>query len=55
MAEEKTKEKKIAVVSELPTQALREVEMDGVAYECFTITEALTEILETVRKLDKKI
>jgi len=52
---EKEVEKKLVVVQELPTQALRELEQDGVQYECVTINEALTEILDIVRKLNKKI
>ena len=53
---EKTTEKKLIVVQELPTQAMREVQTpEGENYECMTITEALTEIVETIRELKKKI
>jgi len=52
---DKEKEKKLAVVKELPTQALREVEAEDKVYECVTVEEALTEILEKVRELSKKL
>ena len=49
------KEKKLTVVRELPNQPLREVEVDNKVYECLTVEEALTEILEKVRELIKKV
>jgi len=49
------KEKKLTVVRELPTQSLREVEVEDKTYECLTIEEALTELLEKVRELVKKV
>jgi len=52
---EKEVEKKLVVVSELPTQAMREVQTEEGIVECVTVTEALTEILDTVRELKKKI
>jgi hypothetical protein len=57
MAEkEKEVEKGLIVVEELPTQSLREVKADdGKVYECRTRDEALSEILELLRKIDKKL
>ena len=49
------KEIKLTVVKELPVQSLREVEAEGKTYECLTVEEALTEILEKVRELTKKV
>lgn len=47
---------KILVVSELPQTSLKFVQDEkGNNVECITVTEALTEILETVRKLEKSI
>ena len=52
---DKDKEKKLTVVRELPNQPLREVEVEDKVYECVTVEEALTEILEKVRELVKKV
>ena len=49
------KEKKLTVLRELPNQPLREVEVEDKVYECVTVEEALTEILEKVRELIKKV
>ena len=46
-------EKKLNVVQEQPTQSLKEVVVDDKVYECVTVEEALTEILEKVRELAK--
>lgn len=53
--EEPKSEKLIAVVEQLPTQQLREVEMDNKQYECLTVNEALTEMLSILRDLHKKL
>lgn len=51
----KEKEKKIAVVKELPVQSLREVESEDNIYECYTVEEALSEILDKIRELSKRL
>ena len=53
--EEKTK-KSILVVSELPTQQIRNaIDKDGNEYDVLTIEEALTEILNLVRQIKKSV
>ena len=52
---DKEKQLTLAVVRELPTQPLKEVEVDNVTYECLTVEEALTEILEKIRKLVREM
>jgi len=44
-------EKQLTVVQQLPTQPLREIVVNDKVYECLTVEEALTEILEKVRAL----
>lgn len=56
MAEEKIQEKKLIVVQEVPTTRLREVQTtEGEVLECITIDEALTELVNGMRVLLKKI
>ena len=54
--EKKVKEKKTIVVPQLPTSTLREIKDEaGNEYECLTIEEALTQILEKVKKIEIQI
>ena len=47
-------EKKTVVVNQLPTEQIRNVsDKDGNEFELLTIEEAITEILEKIRKLEK--
>ena len=56
MAKEKEVDKNLVVVSELPTQELREiVGEDGTVYEVVTAPEAIKEILEKVREIHKAV
>ena len=56
MAEKKEKEKDVIVVAELPQQPMRKlIDNDGTETDIITFQEALTEILKTVRKLEKSI
>jgi len=59
MVEEKIEKKEvkpqILVVAQLPTQAVRIAEQDGVQYELIPIEEAMTEILQTVRHIKKSL
>jgi len=50
-----TKQKKLAVVSQLPTQQVKEGEIDGVNYEFLTTDEAMTEMLEALREIRGKL
>jgi len=52
--EKEVKVKKLLVVPKLPTTELRNIsDNEGNNYECVTIEEALTEILEIVRHIKK--
>ncbi len=54
--EKPTKEEvKVEVVAQLPTNPIRQVEAEGQKYELLTTNEALTEILEKVRRIDKAL
>ncbi len=54
--EKPTKEEvKVEVVAQLPTNPIRQVEAEGIKYELLTTNEALTEILEKVRRIDKAL
>lgn len=56
MAEkQKEKERRIAVVRELPLQPIRVVLTGEEEYECLTIEEAMTEIVENTRKILKAL
>jgi hypothetical protein len=55
MTEKEKTEPKVLVVAQLPQQATREVTDGKLEYSCVTIEEALTEILEAVREIRKKI
>lgn len=56
MADKEKKETALLVVSELPSQPMRKfIDDDGKETEVITIQEALTEILITVRKLEKSL
>ena len=60
MPKDETKEEKIKksvlVVSELPTQQVRNaVDKDGNEYDVLTTEEALTEILSLVRQIKKSV
>ena len=49
-------DKDFVIVSELPQQPIREVkDAEGKEYELVLLTEAVKEILETVRELKKGI
>ena len=59
MTEEKEKKivnKEVLVVAQLPQQAVREAVMeDGKEYSILTIEEALAEILNSVRHIEKSV
>jgi len=53
--EKKTEVKNLLVVTELPTQQVREVIGDDKKnYEMLTVNEALTEMLTILRKIDEE-
>ena len=55
MAEEEKKQPKILVVKDLPQVQTREVTDGNEEYNCMTVEEAMTEVLEIVRELKKKL
>ena len=56
MTEEKIKEKNILVVSELPKKEIRNIIDDkNEEYELLTTEEALTELLKSLKKIEKAL
>lgn len=56
MAKEESKEQKIAVVNELPTQAYNEVELeDGEKVTLITINQAITEMYQDIKEIKKAL
>ena len=56
MPENKKEEKKTIVVAQLPQVNTRQVADEaGKEYDCLTIEEALTEIVEAIREIRSKL
>jgi len=53
--DKENKPNKILVVKELPTQQVNVGAIDGEEYDLVTVEDAITEILEKIRKIEKSV